>query len=160
MSMKKQHLLDVISESNLPMMERRAIAKLVMTSDQPTDESPTSVECYSVLGWAPCPIPDMCTNDLRTVSTVVHSMPSARDELSEPRIGYFNTVTGLHNQCLAHISAGDIDLDDWVYRSRDTCSDFLDEMANIGLVYRAPRQPRRGLTWLYRIATKLPRGKK
>ena len=44
MSMKKQHLLDVISESNLPMMERRAIAKLVMTSDPPTDESPTTVE--------------------------------------------------------------------------------------------------------------------
>ena len=81
-------------------------------------------------------------------------------EGSEGLIGTFTDPVALHDLCVDRIDAGDLDFDDWVYRSRDTCSGFLDSMYEIGWAYQppraphAPRRPRRGMKWIYTLATK------
>lgn len=70
------------------------------------------------------------------------------------RLGTFSDAVALHDMCVDRIDAGDLDFDDWVYRSRNTCADFMDAMYEIGWGYKSPRRPRAHMGWLYRLVTK------
>jgi len=71
-----------------------------------------------------------------------------KDEL--PRVATITTnIVDLREHCQSRIQTGDLDFDDWVYRTRDAIDRFVAEMTGIGYAFKPTGlKPRR--VWLPR----------
>lgn len=79
-------------------------------------------------------------------------------DVGESRMGtFYGNVAELRDHAQHRIDIGDPDMDDWVYRTRDACNQFITEMESIGFAvvtqqqadekHAAEKRARRGGVW-------------